>query len=100
MKGSQVKKIKYLTRVFYQVNDYPMSIRNKIAHQKLNDSQSTNRRGETNETPNKLQLILRYSRNQEIKLIIKMKKLLGKPYQKTYRREWHIKLNSCLQNFM
>lgn len=57
MKGSQVKKIKYLRKLFYEVNDYPMSIRNKITHQELNYSQSTNRRGETNETPNKLQLI-------------------------------------------
>ena len=29
MKGSQVKKIKYLRKLFYEVNDYPMSIRNK-----------------------------------------------------------------------
>ena len=41
---------KYLTKVFHKVNDYPMSIINAIAQQELNDSQSKNRRAETNET--------------------------------------------------
>ena len=41
---------KYLTKVLHEVNDYPMSIINAIAQQELNDSQSKNRRAETNET--------------------------------------------------
>ena len=41
---------KYLTKVFHEVNDYPMSIINAIAQRELNDSQSKNRRAETNET--------------------------------------------------
>ena len=55
------EEIKYLTKVFHEVNDYPMSIINTIAQQELNDSQSKNRRAETNETPNKIQLNLPYS---------------------------------------
>ena len=38
-----------------------MSIISKTAQQGLNDSQSKNRREETNETSNKIQLILPYS---------------------------------------
>ena len=45
--------MKYLTKVFLEVNDYPMSIINAIAQQELNDSQSKNRRAETNKTSNK-----------------------------------------------
>ena len=41
---------KYLTKVFHEVNDYPMSIINAIAQQELNDSLSKNSRAETNET--------------------------------------------------
>ena len=33
-------EMKYLTKVFHEVNDYPMSIINSIAQQELNDSQS------------------------------------------------------------
>ena len=55
------EEIKYLTKVFHEVNDYPMTIINTIAQQELNDSQSKNRRAETNETPNKIQLNLPYS---------------------------------------
>ena len=42
------EKMKYLTKVFHEVNNYPMSIINKIGQQELNDSQSKNRRAETN----------------------------------------------------
>ena len=49
--------MKYLTKEFHEVNDYPMSIINTITQQKLNDSQSKNRRAETNKTSNKIQLI-------------------------------------------
>ena len=68
------EKIKYLTKVFYEVNDYPMSIINTITQQELNDSQNENRRAETNKTPNKTYLILPYSGKQGKKLITKMKK--------------------------
>ena len=34
------EEMKYLTKVFHEVNDYPMSITNAIAQQELNDSQS------------------------------------------------------------
>ena len=70
--------MKYLTKVFHEVNDYPMSIINTIAQQELNDSQSKNRRAETNETSNKIQLILPYSGKQGKKLITKMKKHIRK----------------------
>ena len=49
--------MKYLTKEFHEVNDYPMSIINTITQQKLNDSQSKNRAAETNKTSNKIQLI-------------------------------------------
>ena len=62
---------KYLTKVFQELNEYQMSIINKITLQELNDSQSKNRRAETNETPNKLLLILPYSGKQDKKLITK-----------------------------
>ena len=39
-------------KVFQEVNEYPMSIINKIAEQELNYSQSKNRTAETNETSN------------------------------------------------
>ena len=32
--------MKYPTKVFHEVNDYPMSITNAIAQQELNDSES------------------------------------------------------------
>ena len=44
------EEIKYLTKVLHEVNDYPMPIVNTIAQQELNDSQSKNRRAETNKT--------------------------------------------------
>ena len=72
------EEMKYLTKVFHEVNDYPMSIINTIAQQELNDSQSKNRRAETNETSNKIQLILPYSGKQGKKLITKMKKHIRK----------------------
>ena len=40
------EEMKYLMKVFHKVNDYPMSIINKIAQQ---DRQSKIRRTETNE---------------------------------------------------
>ena len=43
------KEMKYLTKVFQKVIDYPMSITNKVAQQDLIDSQSKNKRAETNE---------------------------------------------------
>ena len=51
-------------KVFHEVHNYPMSIINAIAQQELNDSQSKNRRAETNEASNKIQLILPYSGKQ------------------------------------
>ena len=59
--------MKYLTKVFLEVNDYPMSIVNAIAQQELNDSQSKNRRAETNKTSNKIQLVLPYSGKSKVK---------------------------------
>ena len=50
------EEMKYLTKVFHEVNDYPMSIINTIAQQELSDSQSKNRRAENNKTFNKIQL--------------------------------------------
>ena len=70
--------MKHLTKVFHEVNDYPMSIINKIAQQELSDRQSKNRRADTNETPNKIQLILPYSGKHGKKLITKMKKDIKK----------------------
>ena len=42
--------MKYLTKVFHKLNDYSMSIKNAMAQQELNDSQSKNRRAETKKT--------------------------------------------------
>ena len=58
------EKMKYHTKVFHKVNDYPMSIISKIAQRELNDSQSKNRRRGTNETINKVHLVLPYSGKQ------------------------------------
>ena len=55
-----------------------MSIINATAQQELNRSQSKKRRAETNETSNKILLILPYSGKQGKKLIIKMKKHIRK----------------------
>ena len=68
------EEIKCLTKVFHEVNDYPMSIINTIAQQELNDSQSKNRRAEANGTSNKIQPNLPYSGKKGKKLITKMKK--------------------------
>ena len=38
------EEIKYLTKVFHEVTEYPMSITNKSVQQELNDSQIKNRR--------------------------------------------------------
>ena len=43
------EEMKYLTKVFHEFNDYPMSILNTIAQQGLNDSQSKSGKAETNE---------------------------------------------------
>ena len=56
--------MKYLTKVFNGVIDYPMSFMNKIARKKLKNNQSMKRTGETNKTINKFQLILQYSGKQ------------------------------------
>ena len=66
-------------KVFHEVNDYPMSIINTIAQQQHNDSQSKNRRPETNETTNKIQLNSPYSGKKGKKVITKMKKYIRKP---------------------
>ena len=50
-----------------------MSIINKVAQQELNNSQNKNRRAETNEDSNKIQVILQYSGKQSKKSIAKMK---------------------------
>ena len=68
------EKMKYLTKVLHEVNDYLMSIINTITQQELNDSQNENRRAETNKTSNKIHLILPCSGKQGKKLIKKMKK--------------------------
>ena len=70
--------MKYQTKGFHEVNNYLMSIINKIPQQELNDSQSKSRRAETNKIPNKIPLILPYSGNQGKKLITKMKKHIRK----------------------
>ena len=48
------EEMKDLTKVFYEVNNYSISIINKNARQELNGSQSKNRRTETNKTPDKV----------------------------------------------
>lgn len=70
--------MKYLTKVFHYVNNYPMPIINETAQQELNNNQNKNRRAETNETLNEIELILLYSENQGKKLIAKMKKHIRK----------------------
>ena len=70
--------MKYLTKLFNEVNDYPMSIIHAIVQQWVNDSQSKNRRAETNKTFNKIQLILPYSGKRGEKLITHMKKRIRK----------------------
>ena len=69
---------KYLTKVFYEVNDYRMNLINTTAQQHPNDSPSKNRRAEANETSNETQLIFPYSGKQGKKLITKMKKHIRK----------------------
>ena len=71
-----MKKWLGISKVLHEVTDYPMSTISKIEQQGLNDSQSKN--NETNETSNKIQLILPYSGKQGKKLIEKMKKYVGK----------------------
>ena len=71
-----MKKWLGILKVLHEVTDYPMSIISKIAQQRLNDSQSKN--NETNETSNKIQLILTYSGKQGKKLKKKMKKYIRK----------------------
>ena len=72
--------MKCLTKIFNEVNSYPMLILNKIAKQGLNNNnnQSINRTGEPNETTNKVQLILPYSEKQGLKLITRIKKRIRK----------------------
>ena len=48
------EEMKYLRKVIHEVHDYPKSIINTIAQQELNDSQSKNRRPETNKPSNKI----------------------------------------------
>ena len=60
-----------------------MSIISKIEQQGLNDSQSKN--NETNETSNKIQLLLPYSGKQGKKLITKMEKYVRKTLPENYR---------------
>ena len=48
------EEMKDLTKVFYEVNNYSISIINKNARQELNGSQSKNRITETNKTPDKV----------------------------------------------
>ena len=71
-----MKKWLGILKVLHEVTDYPVSIISKIAQQRLNDSQSKN--NETNETSNKIQLILTYSGKQGKKLKKKMKKYIRK----------------------
>ena len=78
MKVCWMKKWLGISKVFHEVTDYLLSIISKTAQQGLNDSQSKNRREETNEAPNKIQLILPYSETQSKKLITKMKKHIKK----------------------
>ena len=72
------EEMKNLTKVFHEVNNYPVPIINATAQQELNISQSKERRAETNETSNKVHLILPYSGKQGKKLITKMKKYTRK----------------------
>ena len=69
---------KYLTKIFYEVNDYRMYLINTTAQQQPNDSPGKNRRAEANKTSNKTQLIFPYSGKQGKKLITKMKKHIRK----------------------
>ena len=59
--------------------------------QELNDSQSKNRRAETNKTSNNIQLILPYSGKPGKKIVKKWRSITGNLYQKTYRWQWHFK---------
>ena len=71
-------EMKYLAKVFHEVNNYPMSIINKTAPQELHDSESKSRRAEPNETPNTIEVILPYSGKQGNKSITKIKKHIWK----------------------
>ena len=93
-----MKKWLGILKVLHEVTDYPMSIISKIAQQRLNDSQSKN--NETNETSNKIQLILTYSGKQGKKLKKKMKKYIRKTLTENVQVIWHIKVKSCLQSLM
>lgn len=68
--------MKHLKKVFQEVNDYSMSIINEVTQQELNDSHIKTGTAETNETPNKIQLIFPYSAKQGIKLKQHIKKTL------------------------
>ena len=70
--------MKHLKKVFQEVNDYSMSVINEVTQQELNDSHIKTGTAETNETPNKIQLIFPYSAKQGIKLITKIKQHIKK----------------------
>ena len=77
-----------------------MSITNETARQELNNNQNKNRRAETNEAINEIELILLYSEKQGKNLIGKMKKHIREalPEQvqmimKDQKREWSRKFN-------
>ena len=76
--GLVKEEMKYLANLFQEDTNYPMSIINTIAQQELNDSQSKNRRAETYETSNDIQLIFSYSLKQGKKSITRMKKYMRK----------------------
>ena len=93
--------MKYLAKVFHKVNDYPMSTLNKIVQQEVHDGHSKNRRAETNENPNKVQVILINSGRQFKKLITMMKKHIKKTLPVTYQSKnlftkFHVKYKTFI----
>ena len=72
------EETKYLPKVCHEGSDYTISIINKIGQQEFSDCQNKKRTAETNETPNKIQLIFPYSGKQGNKLMAKKKKHIKK----------------------
>ena len=111
------EEIKYLTKVFYEINEYPMPIMSKIAkntgqywleitpysdtlHAVNNSQSNSNRTSDTKKTQNKVQLILPYSEKQGIKLIAKIKKYIRKTLPENIETIVTIRARNCLQSFM
>ena len=58
--------MKYLTKEFSKVNNYPIKTINKIIQLELNDNQKEDKTPDNNDTSTKIQLISSYSGKQGI----------------------------------